>query len=135
MHMRHARHPAKEPDLDLVAGRLYLQMFGGAKLGEHGRLLPLDAPTLALEFLAPLACRIRRAVRSLLRLDALRLAAAQVDGPLVINGAALGWLQLGQQGAGLGCQSVQVVAHGLASGVRHPASGVSPSYSFQNSSA
>ena len=36
MHMRHARHPAKEPDLDLVGGRLYFQVFGGANLGEHG---------------------------------------------------------------------------------------------------
>ena len=30
MHARHARHPAKEPDLDLVASRLHLQVFGRA---------------------------------------------------------------------------------------------------------
>lgn len=90
--MRHARHPAKEADLDLVATRLYFQVFSGADFGEHGRLLPLDPPILAFEFLASLARRVGRAIRSLLRLDALRLAAAQVDGHLVIDGAALGRL-------------------------------------------
>ena len=71
MYPRHARHPAKEPDLDLVASRLHFQMFGGTNLGEHRRFLPLDAPILPLEFLAPLARRIGRAIRPLLRLDAL----------------------------------------------------------------
>ena len=101
-------------------------------------LLPLNPPVLALEFLAPLALRVRRAIRPLLalmRCAALRLAAAQVDGHLVIDGAVLGRLQLGQQRVGPGCQSVQVVAHAVASGVRHSASRVSPAYSFQNSSA
>ncbi|MNM66003.1 Phage portal protein [compost metagenome] len=65
MHMRHARHPAKEADLDLVAGRLRLQVFCGANLGEHGRFLPLDAPVLSLEFLAPLARRIGHAIQIL----------------------------------------------------------------------
>ena len=133
--MRHARQPAKEADLDLVAGRLHFQMLSGANFGKHRRLLPLDAPVLSLEFLAPLARRAGCAVRPLLRLDALRLAAAQIDGQLVMDGAALGGLRLGQQGAGSGFQRVQVVAHGVVSGVRHSASRVSPAYSFQNSSA
>ena len=73
MYARHARHPAKEADVDLVAGRLRLQVFGGANFGKHGGLLPLDAPALPLEFLAPLARRIGRTIRPLLGLDALRL--------------------------------------------------------------
>ena len=53
-----------------------LEVFRRANLGEHGRLLPLDAPVLPLEFLAPLARRIGRAIWPLLRLDALRLVTA-----------------------------------------------------------
>lgn len=90
MHVRHARYPAKEPDLDLIAGRLYFQVFGGTDFGEHGRFLSLDAALLSLQFLAPFPRWIGRAVRPLLSLDPLRLAAAQVDGHLVIDGAALG---------------------------------------------
>ena len=91
MHMRHARHPAKEANSDLAAGRLHFQVLGSADLGKHCRFLPLDPSIFTFKLLAR---RIRRAVRPLLRLDALRLAAAQVDGYFVIDGAALGRLQL-----------------------------------------
>jgi len=52
-----------------------------------------------------------------------------------MDGAVLGGLRLGQEGAGPGFQRVQVAAHGVAPGVRHLASRVSLAYSFQNSSA
>src|SRR5450830_14771 len=96
MHPRYTGHAAKEANFNLVTGCLHFKIFRGTDLGKHGRLLPLDPPIFTFKFLAPLARWIGRAIRPLLRLDALCLAAAQVDSYLVIDGAALRWLQLGQ---------------------------------------
>ena len=81
-------------------------------------------PFFPLNSLRRLCAGERRTIRGLLRLDALRLAAAQVS-YRVIDGAALGSLQLGLQGAGPGFQRVGGVAHASGPGVRHFASGVS----------
>ena len=91
MYSCHPRYPPKEADFDLLTSRLYFQVFGSSNFREHGYLLPFDPPIIPLQFLAPFPQRIGRAVQPLMRLDAMRLAAPQVNGHLAIDGPALGW--------------------------------------------
>src|SRR5690606_26333028 len=106
---------AQEGDADGTGIALQAQVSGGAQLGEHFA----PHPALFTAQGAGLARGVGGAVGVALGGDALLLASAQIPGDALVEFAALGGLQPGQQCAGPVFQCLQIVAHGA--GLSHSA--------------